>query len=156
MATSSVIDPSGRQTVVQLHDDRGEPYKFVSNAVPLVGQSLFQEVISIPLTKDDSVKPKRPFLTHGQIVVSAQVVTTNAIQWALADVMVIGYCGSTGTVIGRAMLGQEAQIMRVTFEDEDTFDTIGIEARQIVDGAPSTNTAAVQQLNVSAVAYMWS
>lgn len=156
MTTSSVTDPSGRQTVVQLHDDRGEPFKFVSNAVPLVGQSLAQEVISIPLTKDDTVTPKRPSLTRGQIVISAQVVYTLAIQYALADVTVIGYCGSTGTVIARAQLGAEAQIMRVTFEEDDTFDKIGIEALQIVDGQPSTNAVDVLQINLSAVAYMWS
>lgn len=156
MPQTSVTDPSGRQTVVQLHDDRGAPFKFVSNAVPLRGQSLFQEVISIPLTKDDTNTPPRPNLVRGQIIVSAQVAYSLAIQYALADVIVIGYCGSTGTVIGRAQLGAEAQIMRVTFEDDDTFDKIGIEALQLVDGLPSTNATDVLQINLSAVAYMWS
>lgn len=159
MATSSntTEDPTGRRTVVTLHDDRGEPYKFVSNGVSILGSSLFSEVISIPLSKDDGAVPPRPSLVRGQILIGVSIAVAPAtVDYALTELQVLGYVGSTSTLIAHKMLGGQAAIMRVTFEDDDTFDRIGINARQIVNGLPSTDIVNVTQNSLTAVALMWS
>lgn len=156
MTSSSSTTPDGR-TVVTIKDDAGQPYKFVSNVVSVRGSSEFNEVIAIPLTRDDSLPPPRPDLTRGQIFVTGQSAFNAAVhQYALAEINVIGYVGSRGTVIARFMLGGDADVGRVTFEEDDTFDKIGISARQIVDGVPSTDSTNVSSNNVAVVAYMWS
>lgn len=158
MVASSYTDPQGR-VVVNLKDDSGRPYKFVSNAIPIVGQSMFIEVLSIPLSQDDQLTPPRPNLVRGQIFLGAQIsFDAAALQYVLADVVVIGYVGSTGTVLHRAQLGADpdASLLRVTFEEDDTFDKIGVEARCIVNGQPSASATGIAQANISALAIMWS
>lgn len=158
MEVKAITDASGR-VLVTLHDDSGRPYKFVSDAIPILGQLNFTEVLAIPLTKDDTLTPPRPTLVRGQIFLGAQIAfDAAALDYVLADVVVIGYVGSTGTVLRRAQLGanQDASLLRITFEADDTFDKIGVEARCIVNGQPSAAVANINQANISAVALMWS
>jgi len=152
----TITDPSGR-AVVTFHDDRGAPYKFASNAVDVTGNVNFVDAIAIPLHADETQSPPRPCLTHGQILITGQssLAAGSAHDFLLADVRVTGYVGSIGTVIGRAQIGGDQPMMRVTFDDEDTFDRIVIEARQCVDGDFSTVVAAPGVLLVAAVALMW-
>lgn len=158
MRASSYTDPSGK-TIVHLRDDRGEPSKIFSNAIDVSGMSEFNEIISFDLNADANANPPRPAFVRGQIFITEQDVPADpiAIEYVLAELRVVGYVGSSATVLRTAMLGGEQQSMRVTFEEDDTFDRIAIEARQIVDGEPSNVTAgSVDVLTVAAIAIMWS
>lgn len=161
MRERTLIDPSGR-VVVHLHDDSGKPYKFVSNALSFRGNSQFTELISIPLREDEHASPPRPSLVRGQIIITAQIVfdVGTGLNMCAADVQVDGYIGSTPTTIARTMLGgfgNTGQVMRVTFQEDDTFDNISISARQIFNFVPSNATGTtVVTANISALAYMWS
>lgn len=159
MQASTSTSPDGR-TVVHLQDNGGEPSKFISDAISVLGISEFNEIISIPLAADAKAAPPRPAFVRGQILITAQDAPfTNpvGIEYVLAEIVVIGYVGSSSTVIKRGMLGGMQQSMRVAFQEDDTFDRIAILARQIVDGQPSSvSTSLVDVLQVSAVAIMWS
>lgn len=164
MNVTTQTDPQGRKTVVQLHDDRGKPFKFVSNAFPLVDQFDFTEVLTIPLFADASVTPERPDLLKGQIFIAVQGAWNISVvffDFVLAEILVVGYVGGVGTVIARGMIGggvvggpQDGALMRVTFENDDTYDKIGILARQN-DSQNANAPGQVQDLSISAVAYMW-
>lgn len=151
-------DALGRQTIVTLHDDRGEPYGFVSNGVDIRGKSIYGEIISIPFTPDKTAQPKaRPALKRGQILVSAHVsFRVGALNYVLADLQILGFIGSTGTVIASAQLGGACSAVRIPFGDIDTFDRISINARMLVNGVPSSVTTDILDATVIAVVDMWS
>lgn len=157
MNGTSSTDARGR-TVVQLHDDSGIPFSFVSSAISVLGQSEQIEIISIPLTPDENAQPRpRPALTRGQVLLSAQVVFDDiALDYALIDVEVVGYVGSQETTIARVQLGGNQPLARVTFQEDDTFHKIGVRARMMANGLPTSSTASISAAQLSALAYMWS
>lgn len=149
---------AGGRVVVNLHDDSGVPFKFISNTINLLGVSEFNEFISIPLTPDKDATPRpRPAMTRGQVIVTAQSAFDGVtFQYVLADVVVVGYVGTTPTVIARAQLGADGDQLRVPFQEDDTFDRIAILARAWIDGRASSSTTNIQALQLSAIANMWS
>jgi hypothetical protein len=153
---SSLQDSQGR-TVVTIHDDRGEPYSNVFDAVDILGSQAFTDVVSLPLTPDASLPRPRPALVKGQIVIAAQIsFTVGAIVYVLADVRVLGFCGSTAMTIAATEIGGGRPLMRVQFTEGDTFDRIVVQARFVVNGTPSSDPTGVQQCKVSAVVDMYT
>ena len=143
--------------VVPVRDDSGKPYGFVSNGVSILGQSAFNEIISIPLYSDPDAKPHpRPACKRGQIVVTAQIAfTVGALVYVLADIQVVGFVGSTGTVLQSGQLGGANPAMRVAFGEVDTFDRIAVIARLLQNGLPSSSIVNIQTAVVGAVVDMW-
>jgi hypothetical protein len=155
-------DAQGRRTVVTLHDDRGKPYKFVSSVVSVLSDPTlgnpgpFQSIAEIALNEDPNVNPPRPNLLRGQLFVGTNISFDNQIllfDYVLAEVLVIGYVGGTGTVIAHGELGALQTSMRASFEASDTFDRIAVLGRQLV-GSGGLTTPSVCELTV--VALMWS
>jgi hypothetical protein len=157
----SETDPSGRRTVVTLHDDRGKPYKYVSNSVSVLASAVnsnpgpYQNIATIELGEDLTQTPPRPNLLRGQLIVGASIAFGTGVllfDYVLAEVLVIGYVGGSGTVIGHAMLGALQTIMRASFEDSDTFDRISVVGRQLVG---SGTLAQPNNVDLSVIALMW-
>jgi hypothetical protein len=145
------------RSVVELHDDHGEPFSDVSNGVDIKGQSQFQDILNLPLTPDRSLPKQRPALVKGQILVAAQIsFTVGAVVYVLADVRVLGYCGSQPTIIAAFELGGSRSTYRVPFGDVDTFDRVVIQARFVVNGVPTSDTTDVTQAIVSTVVDMYT
>lgn len=153
---ASLKDAQGR-TVVTIHDDRGEPYSNVTTGVDIKGQSVFQDIVNFPFKPDPNQEKPRPSLVKGQIVVSAQIsFTVGALVYVLADVRVVGFAGSTGTIIAAAQLGGGNPLLRVLFDNTDTFDSVVVQARCVVNGTPSSDPTGIQNAIVSAVVDMYT
>lgn len=155
MADLSAQSADGR-AIVTYHDDTGEPYKWVSDAVSILGYSAYNTIINIPLSRDDSLPRKRPNLLKGQLTLNAQIAFDSGFNFfIMADLVVTGFIGATGTVISSLMLGGSQPVSRITFDSMDTFDRISVDARLNQNGVPSSNPAHVFQATVSAVLLMY-
>ena len=147
------------RSVVTLHDNGGEPYQWVSNAVPVIS-AVFVPLINIPLTKDPQTN--RPSMVRGQIVVTATLSFDDSVlQFVFDEIVVTGFVGSSGTVLYRTTLSTQDPIARVTFDSRDTFDKITIDARLNVNGNPTDlrhlgSPQSILQNTITAVAYMWT
>lgn len=148
MLTSQIEDGSGR-VVVHTKDDRGEPESY--NA-PQVGDfsasGVFEEKITITMNREEGGHGSYRL---GTLLLNAQVVPgpTFTGTFLALEVQVIGYIGTSPTVIKSTIFGAFINQDVVTFTDEVSYDYIGLAGRKLVDGVPDATTA-VQALTLQA------
>lgn len=148
LSSTQGVDGQGR-VVVHLKDDRGEPEKWNNPAtVDFRASSAFQEKIVIPMERDDT---KGSFRT-GTLLLNAQVVPGAAFTGTLLalEILVIGYVGTSPTTIKSTVFGAFITQDVIGLDDTTSYDTIGIQGRQVVDGVPdSTTPVQILSLQVS-------
>lgn len=146
-AESIVKDASGRVVVHTKVGDRQRNYVQTS-PVDCRGSAAYQERITIPT----------PGVLRGQIAVSADITqspTFTGDHLALG-VRVVGYYSGTPFLLAKVVLSALRPSYRLAFgEDGETFDQVGIEAAQIVNGALSSDAAAATVLNLNASGKFW-
>ena len=125
---------------------RGDVDRISSELVDVRGQQAFVEVFRREIKGAG----------RGQLVITADVFGGSAFldQFLAVEVQTIGYLGSTPTVLARAALSRTHNQQRVEFSEEDSFDVIAVEARQIVNGAPSGATTP-QRVAVGVQGRFW-
>lgn len=147
MQTSQIRDASGR-VVVHTVDDRGEPEDW-NNPAPgdFSGTSSFVERITIPMNRSNDHGSFR----LGTLLLAANVIPGPAFPNTLLalEVLVVGYVGTAGTIIKRTIFGAFFNQDVIPFDDGGSYDAIGIQGRQLVDGLPN-GAVAVVALSVQA------
>jgi hypothetical protein len=140
-------DPSGRVTIVET-DDRGSPFPIiVSQPVNVRGIAAFSELVRIPMER----------ARKGHLLLSA-LVRTNGLflaQFVFVEINVVGYVASAPQVLMRTALGANTNLVTFSWDEPDTYGSLGIEARQNVDGQPSGDTAGIDDLNFSVAGTYW-
>jgi hypothetical protein len=138
LSSSQIVDGSGR-VVVHMKDDRGEPEDFNNPVVvSFAQQATFTERITIPMNRDETKGSFR----LGTLLLNAQIIPGPTFTGTLLalEVLVIGYVGTAPTTIKSTVFGAFLAQDVVTFDDGDSYDTIGIMGRQVVDGLPDGTT----------------
>jgi len=139
--------PDGRVEIVEV-DDRDTAYPLLVTApANILGLSGFSEVYRFPLER----------ARRGQLILSANVATTAAFvnQYVYIEVNVIAYLASAPILVHRT--GLDANINLVTFDWDvpSTYGAIGIQAREVVDGLPSSINTGISALQLSAAGFYW-
>lgn len=133
--------------VIHTKDDQGEPEDY-NNPAPadFSLQSSFTEKIQIPMGRSDTQGAYR----LGTLLLTAQVTPGPAFSGTVLalEVLVIGYIGTAATIIKSTIFGAFLNQDVIGFTDDTSYDTIGIQGRQLVDGLPSS--VAVQTLTLQA------
>lgn len=145
LSTSIVQDGSGRVHVEQ-RDDQGEPQTYNTPVIVDFSTSgVFQELLTVDFKRNDEHGSFR----LGTMLLSAHVNPGVGFEGQLLalEVLVVGYVGTSPTVIKRVMFGALAQVDTIGFTDDASYDAIGISGRQMVDGQPN-GTATVQALTL--------
>lgn len=142
----TIHEGSGR-VVIEESDDRGTVESWnLAQAADMRGVGAFKEIARVE-TRGRA---------RGQVLVTGQVVAGGAFtgNYLYVEFNIVGYVGSQPTIVARGCIGQKNPQQRYTFEDVDAFDELAIEARQVVDGAASSNTTAQAAL-LSASGRFW-
>lgn len=137
-------DPSGRVSIIE-SDDRGEPEQAGSiKTADFRGLSTYQELISIPLTRDDANGRGSArlglFLFSSNVNPGVLYGPISGLDFVLLDCIVYGYISSASTVIKRMAFGIGSPDDLLRLDDSNNYDSIGIAGRQIVNGAPDSAT----------------
>lgn len=140
MPVTTLEDSSGR---VHVHIDESTPLDFLTPFSQPVGNSgAMQEVLRVPL-KLPPREGQNTFgtpVTRGQIVLGSSIAPPAGLTKNLTmEVALIGYVGAQGMVIDRGVLSATYTTRRFRLEAEEPFTALGIEARQLVDGAPDSS-----------------
>ena len=146
MERTVVQDGSGRLRIIE-KDRRGEVESYSSPQVmSCVGLGEFVEKESI------AVKG----IARGQILITANVIAGAAFagEMLALDVQVVGYQGTTASVVAAASLSDTQNQLVYEFGESETFDRLAIEARQNVDGEASGVTTP-SMLSFSTVGTFW-
>lgn len=148
LSSEQITDGSGR-VVLHLKDDRGEPEKWNNPVTVDFRQSAsFNEKITIPMERDST---KGSFRV-GTLLLNAQVVPGPTFTGTLLalEILVIGYMGTSPTTIKSTVFGAFITQDVIGLTDDTSYDSIGIQGRQVVDGLPdSTAPVAILSLQVS-------
>lgn len=136
--------------VIHTKDDQGEPERY-NNPAPadFRQQSAFSEKITIPMNRDENQGAYR----LGTLLLTAQVIPGSAFTGTLLalECRVIGYIGAAPTTIKSTIFGAFLNQDVIGFDDTTSYDAIGIEGRQLVDGLPdSANVVQVLSLQATA------
>jgi hypothetical protein len=145
-STRTLRDPSGR-VVIEETDDRDTPFALlIPQPLDVRGVGAFAELAR--LLTDRARK--------GHLTISCQASTTGAFtgQYLCADIRIIGYVASSPTVLMSSALGAGA-LLSFSWDEPESYSGIGIEARQIVDGAPSSSTTGVALLGLAVAGTYW-
>ena len=146
-AESVVKDASGRVVVHTKVGDQQRNY-IQTTPVDCRGTAAYQERITIPT----------PGVLRGQISVSAdikQAASFTGDHLALG-VRIVGYYSGAPFLLAKVTLSALRPSYRLSFgEDSETFDQIGIEAAQIVNGALSSDATAATVLNLNSSGKFW-
>jgi hypothetical protein len=146
-ATRTYRDPSGR-VIIEERDDRDTSFAITTPQPGDVrGLSAFSEIIRIPLER----------ARRGHLVLSALIATTAAFtnQFLAIEVNVVGYVGSSGTVVAATALDNNFNLVEFSWDQPSTYAAIGIEAREIIDGQPSGSSTGIGTLTVSLAGTYW-
>lgn len=133
-----VQEGSGR-VVIKETDDRGEPELYFGNTKDCRGTSTFTEKETITFRRNPDVKKGSYVL--GILLVAAQVTDGTGADHIALEVNVLGYVGSAPSVIRRMVFGPGAGLQLVRFDTTDTYERVALEARVMLNGAPSSSTA---------------
>jgi hypothetical protein len=149
LKSRTTSDPSGRLTIVET-DDRGEPEQAGSVYTgDFRGMANYQELISIPLTRDDQAR--RGSARLGLFLFSSNVNPgLVAVDYLLLDCIVYGYLASAATVIKRMAFGVGSPDDLLRLDDSNNYDAIGVAGREIINGVPSS-LGTVQSLTLTVV-----
>ncbi len=137
MTESSVVQDGSGRLVLKIKDDQGEPESFNNPAsadFALCGA--FQEKITIDMNRSDT----RGAYRLGTILLAAQINPGTGFTGTLLalEVLVIGYIGTAPTTIKSTIFGAFLNQDVVGLDDTTSYDSIGIQGRQLVDGLPSS------------------
>lgn len=140
-------DPSGRVTIVE-NDDRDTPFPIIQpGPANVAGVAAFAELVRIPMER----------ARRGQLFLSGSVITTAAFtgQYVYIDLHVLGYIGAAPSVLFRTAMDSNQNLADFAWEDPETYSSLGIEARQVVDGAASGVTTGIQILTFTVAGTYW-
>jgi hypothetical protein len=145
--TSRTVDPSGRVIITE-SDDRGAPYTlFQSQPASVLGIASFTEVLRLEMLR----------ARRGHLYLSASVVTTAAFtgQYLAVAYNVVGYRGSAGSVLFRSGLGANFNLSSFEWNDPETYNSLAVEARAVIDGVGSSTTTGIVVLSLSVSGTYW-
>jgi hypothetical protein len=140
-------DPSGRVTITET-DDRDTAFPIiVSQPADVRGIAAFSELVRIPLER----------ARRGQLFMSATVQTNGSFTGAFVciEVNVVGYIASAPTKIMATAMDSNINLVSFSWDEPESYSALGIEARQIVDGAASGTTTGIDALNFSVAGTYW-
>lgn len=140
-------DPSGRVRVVE-SDDRGMPFNLF--------QSQPASVLGIP-TLSEVLRLEMEHARRGHLYISSNIVTTAAFtgQYVAIAYTVVGYRGSAGSVLFRSGLAGAFNLAEFKWDEPETYSSLAVEARQIVDGAGSSVVTGITVLTLSVFGTYW-
>jgi hypothetical protein len=147
-STTEATGPGGVRVRIVENDDRGQPYPLIqSQPANILGMSVYQEVVRLEMVR----------ARMGQIFVSASIATTAAFtgQYVAIGYNVVGYLGSAGSVLLRSGLSNTFNLAAYTWEEPESYSSLAIEARQIVDGLPSGVTTGITVLSLAIAGTYW-
>jgi hypothetical protein len=140
------IDPASGRTHVIIKESR--PFNlFASKSSDASRVSTFAELVKVPL---DGV-------SRGQLAIGSSISPPAGFAGTtlLMEINVIGYMGALRTIVDRGVLSATAPSRRFHFDDVDTYTALGIEVRQVIDGAPN-NTVTPAQFSLQGTGLFWS
>jgi hypothetical protein len=143
----TIRDPSGRVTITET-DDRDTSFPIiVSQPVNVRGIAQFSELVRIPLER----------ARRGHLILSASVRTNLLFlaQFVFIEVNVVGYVASAPQVLMRSAMDSNSNLVTFHWDVPETFGSLGIEARQNVNGRPSGDTTGIDDLNFSVAGSYW-
>jgi hypothetical protein len=143
----TITDATGRVRIIE-RDDRDQPYPLIqTQPASVLGVGTFSEVLRLEMLR----------ARRGQLFLSASINTTAAFlgQYAAVAYNVVGYLGAAGTVLMRSGLSNYFPLASYEWEEPETYSAISIEARQIVDGLPSTVQTGIQTLSLTCYGFYW-
>lgn len=158
--SQATLDAAGRVHIVET-DDRGQADTWTApQALDVRQRGAFTELARIPLDFNQ-IDPQtgqshRVLYVRGSLILSATVIPGSSFtnQYLAMEINVVGYVGSSASLLKRIGLDNNQNQSRYIWDGSEAWQSIGIEARQIVDGVPD-GTTAVQQLTLGAVARLW-
>lgn len=149
MTTSQAGGGPGRPLVkIEETDDRDRPYPLAAQAsFSVKGLDQFNVIYQEPL-----IRARRAAL-----MVAVSVATTSAFtgQFVGVEFNVLGYSLAGGDVIYRGALDGFLPMHSIEWEEPFTYNSIGLEARQIIDGLPSGVTTGIGTLALSISGFYW-
>lgn len=148
MRQLTVEEGSGK-VIVRDEDDRGTVYSY-TQPQPFDLRRIADFVQVGPLINTQGV-------ARGQLLVSADVVAGTPLagnDHLYAEFQIVGYLGSTPTIVARGALSRTQNLQRFRFTDEETFDSMVVEARQVIDGSPN-GTLLPDRLQISVQGKFW-
>jgi hypothetical protein len=140
-------DPSGRVRITEW-DDRGQPYNlFQSQPASVLGIPSFSEVLRLEMEH----------ARRGHLYIAASVVTNASFtgQYVGIAYNVVGYRGSAGAVLFRSGLAGTFNLASFEWDDPESYNSLAIEARQVVDGVGSSTTTGIVVLSLSVSGTYW-
>jgi hypothetical protein len=145
-ATRSFRDPTGR-VVIEEKDDRDSPFPLLTpGALDVRGIAAFSELVRLSTER----------ARKGHLTLSGQVATSGAFtgQFACMEIHVIGYVASTPTILLSSALGAGG-LLSFSWDEPESYSALGIEAQQIVDGAPSGDATGIDVLSFAVAGTYW-
>ena len=140
-------DPTGRVTIVET-DDRDTPFPvLVSSQISVRGIPAFSELVRIPL--------ERARRGHIMLSASVQLNASFVAQYVFMEVNVIGYVASAPQVLMRAAMDRNSNLITFAWDEPECYSSLGIEARQVVNGIPSGDATGIDVLGFSVAGTYW-
>lgn len=139
--------PDGRVTIVET-DDRDTPFPIiVSSQISVRGIPAFSELVRIPLER----------ARRGHLLLSASVQTNAAFvsQFVFIEVNIVGYVASAPQVLMRAAMDGNSNLISFAWDEPECYSSLGIEARQVVNGIPSGAATGIDVLGFSVAGTYW-
>jgi hypothetical protein len=139
--------PDGRVTIVET-DDRDTPFPIiVSSQISVRGIPAFSELVRIPLER----------ARRGHLLLSASVQLNPGFvaQFVFMEVNVVGYVASAPQVLMRAAMDRNSNLVSFAWDEPECYSSLGIEARQVVNGIPSGDATGIDVLGFSVAGTYW-
>lgn len=95
-------------------------------------------------------------VTRGQVVIGSSIAPPAGFTGSLTmEINLVGYVGAQPLIIDRAALSATSPSRQFEMDDVTPYTAFGIEARQVVDGAPDTSVAP-SQFQIQFLGLFWS
>ena len=143
--TSTVVDESGRVHITLTRDN---PLNVVvTQNYSAINAGAFVELARLDMNE----------VTRGQLIIGSSIAQPAGFTGdsLIMEINVIGYLGSTPTIVDRGALSQSSTSRRFRFDDVENYTALGIEARQMVNGLPNS-TATPLTLSFQGFGLFWS
>ncbi len=95
-------------------------------------------------------------VTRGQVVIGSSIAPPAGFLGSLTmEINLVGYVGAQPLIIDRAALSATSPSRQFEMDDVTPYTAFGIEARQVVDGAPDTSVTP-SQFQIQFLGLFWS
>lgn len=145
--TRTTTDPSGRVIITE-HDDRGSPVPLISpQVISVLGIAAFSELLRFPLER----------ARRGHLFISGTVSTNGSFtgQYVCIDIQVVAYIGAAATIVWGTAMDSNLNQAEFAWDQPQSYASLAIQARQVVDGLPSGVTTGIDVLSLTAAGTYW-